>query len=296
MDFSICLPLYQRKPYPTVQSLVKQAEDLGIDYEILIIDDASSPEISEANRQLFNKLSKVRYLVLAHNIGRAKMRNLLASEAKGQYFLSLDADVHICKNDFLQSFWSQRQSGAVIIGGRKLAPLQANCELRWHYAKQRESHSVENRREKPYSSFMTGAFFCARSLFQKLNFDEDIKGYGHEDTLFGFGLRALGIPLIHIDNPILIEADDSNSDFLEKSKAAMRNLKIVYTKQPDLAKDIKILDLALKIENAGFSAIFTLLYRPFRMTILKNLLSSKPNLRFFDLYRLNYLLRMKLTQ
>lgn len=296
MDFSICLPLYQQQPYTTVQSLVKQAEDLQIDFEILVIDDASSPEISEANRQFFAKLSKVRYLVLAHNIGRAKMRNLLALEAKGQYFLSLDADVHICKDDFLQSFWHQRQSGAVLIGGRKLAPIQSACELRWHYAKQRETTSLKKRRDKPYSSFMTGAFFCERSLFQKLKFDEEIKGYGHEDTLFGFGLRNLEIPLLHIDNPILIEADDSNHDFLEKSKEALRNLKIVYKKQPDLAKDIKILDLALKIESIGFSPIFTLLYRPFRKMILKNLLGSKPSLRYFDLYRLNYLLRLELAQ
>tara|TARA_R110002050_G_scaffold122015_3_gene240482 strand:- start:14670 stop:15560 length:891 start_codon:yes stop_codon:yes gene_type:complete len=296
VDLSICLPLYQQQPYALVQSLLKQAEDLKVEYEILIIDDASSPEVSEVNQQFFAKLSNVRYLVLPHNIGRAKMRNLLASEAKGQFFLSLDADVYVNKADFLRSFWSLGQNNTVLIGGIELGPLQSGCELRWYYAKQRETLSLEKRLENPYSSFMTGAFFCERSIFMQLKFDEEIKGYGHEDTLFGFSLRDLKIPLLHIDNPILIEADDRNIDYLEKSKEALENLKIVYRKQPHLAKDIKILQLALNIERSGFSPIFRALYRTFRKLILQNLLSAKPNLRYFDLYRLNYLLKLKLSQ
>jgi len=290
VDLSICLPLYQQKPFETVKSLIKQAEELKVNYEVLIIDDASKPTLSATNAQYFSNFPTVRYIILEHNIGRAKIRNRLAAEAQGDYRLCLDGDTLIDHNDFIKLYWDKRESAMVIIGGLKLAPLIPRCELRWFYANKREAINCEERQLKPYSSFMTGNFFCKGSLFETLQFDENIKGYGHEDTLFGFGLEKLKISILHLNNPILFAADDRNSDFLIKSKEALENLKTLSKTSPALEQKIGILKLGLKMQRYNLGVLFIWAYYPLRKMIYKNLLSSKPSLFFFDLYRLNYLL------
>jgi glycosyltransferase involved in cell wall biosynthesis len=294
VDLSICLPLYQQKPYQTINTLLIQAEALPIDYEILIIDDASRPDISAANAEFFLTFPQVRYLILKKNIGRAKIRNKLAAEAKGDYLLCLDGDVAIKQNDFILTYWNSRKSSEILIGGIELGGLQVGCELRWLYAIKREIISTVERQAKPYSSFMTGNFFSDNAIFRKLQFDEEIKGYGHEDTLFGLGLERLNIPIKHLDNSILIEADDENSAFLDKSKEALKNLKTVSEKYPALRHKIGILKLSLKIQRCGMANIFRLVFNPFKHRIYKNLVSKKPSLILFDLYRLNYLLGLDL--
>lgn len=291
MDLSICLPLYQQKPYRAVEKLISQAEALQADYEILIIDDASSPDISAENGKFFAKYPRVRYLVLEQNIGRAKMRNRLATEAKGDFMLCLDSDLIIDRVDFIQSYWSQRFKAQVLVGGRKTTALIKGCELRYLYALKREEASLSARQAEPYASFMTGNFFCEKAVFQQIKFDEDIKGYGHEDTLFGFGLESLKIPILQLDNPVLFAADDNNSTFLEKTKEALHNLNILLHKHPQWSKKVRILNFALKIKGIYMATVFRLCYRPFRKMILKNLLSAKPKLFYFDLYRLNLLLK-----
>lgn len=267
---------------------------MTIDYEILIIDDASSPAISEANAQFFLDSPRVRYLILKQNIGRAKIRNKLVAEAKGDYLLCLDGDVVIKQNDFLKTYWTIRKSSKILIGGIELGGLKAGCELRWLYAKKREVINIVERQARPYSSFMTGNFFCDSTIFTELQFDEEIKGYGHEDTLFGLDLERLNIPILHLDNSIIIEADDKNSDFLAKSKEALKNLKILNKKYPALGHEVGILKLSLKLQGSGMDNIFRIVFNLFRNRIYKNLVSTKPSLILFDLYRLNYLLGLDL--
>ncbi len=291
MDLSICLPLYQQKPYAAVDKLKVQADNLHVDYEILIIDDASDPAISKENTRHFSAFPTVRYLVLPANIGRAKMRNRLAAEAKGKFMLCLDSDLIIENHKFLQNYWEQRNNALVLVGGRKTSALIKGCELRYYYALQREEKSLGQRQEKPYSSFMTGNFFCNKAIFDRLQFDEALKGYGHEDTLFGFGLEALKIPLLQLENPVIFAADDTNKVFLKKTKEAINNLHILHRKYPEWSTKLRILDFALKIEKKNAKRLFIYAYRPFKKLISKNLQSKKPKLFFYDLYRLYYLLR-----
>lgn len=291
MDLSICLPLYQQKPYKAVEKLMAQADELPVDYEILIIDDASAPDISAENTKFFEQLPQLRYLVLEQNIGRAKMRNRLAAEAQGKYMLCLDSDLIIDSADFIQTYWSARNMAQVLVGGRKTSALITGCELRYLYAKKREEASLSARQAKPYASFMTGNFFCEKAVFEKLHFDENIKGYGHEDTLFGLGLERLGVSLLQLNNPVVFAADDNNGSFLEKSKEALDNLVMLQGKHPDLSEKVGILNLALKLKGRNRAGVFRWCYNPFRKMILKNLLGSKPKLFYFDLYRLNHLLK-----
>lgn len=290
MELSICIPLYNSRPIALIKALSQQLESLKLKAEILIIDDASLAEISKENQLSFAQMPWVRYVVLERNIGRAKMRNLLVAEAKGEFLLMLDGDARMVKKDFISHYWHLRKANTVLVGGRTVGSIITNCELRWFYTVEREILSAEQRQNRPYASFMTGNYFCDSTIFQKLKFDENIRGYGHEDTVFGLELEKYQVPIIHIENPLLFEADDSNIDFLEKSEEALRNLQALYPYYPDLKDKVRILKLALKLKGLGLALIYQQFYKLFRKSINANLTSANPSLRYFDLFRLNYLL------
>ncbi|MBK9012976.1 MAG: hypothetical protein IPM82_02230 [Saprospiraceae bacterium] len=49
---------------------------------------------------------------------------------------------------------------------------------------------------------MTNNFLIPRQLFLEIQFDETLRQYGHEDTLFGMELARRQVPIVHIDNPL----------------------------------------------------------------------------------------------
>ena len=72
-------------------------------------------------------------------------------------------------------------------------------------------------------------------MLKEYPFDERIKGYGHEDTLFGFVLLQNNIKILHIENPVLNSCLDSNAIFLEKTKQSIQNLWFIHEEiQPNI--------------------------------------------------------------
>ncbi|MDR1346867.1 MAG: hypothetical protein LBJ63_00315, partial [Prevotellaceae bacterium] len=57
--------------------------------------------------------------------------------------------------------------------------------LHWKYGMRREAIPAEKRGENSNLGFMTCNFLIDKSLLEKNPFNEDLTGYGHEDTLFG---------------------------------------------------------------------------------------------------------------
>jgi hypothetical protein len=49
-------------------------------------------------------------------------------------------------------------------------------------------------------------------------FSEDLKTYGHEDTLLGYDLFRNGIEIFHIDNPVEHTGLEDSSVLLRKPK------------------------------------------------------------------------------
>ena len=43
----------------------------------------------------------------------------------------------------------------------------------------------------------------SKTCFEQISFNEDLQGYGHEDTLFGYELDKKNIQIHHLDNPVL---------------------------------------------------------------------------------------------
>lgn len=291
---SICIPVYNFDVKKLTDSLSQQAVALQIPFEILLIDDASTLH-KEANKNILEN-ENVRWVWLPENIGRSKIRNLLAKEAKYLHLLFLDCDVWIENPKFIANYISaiQSNSNAVICGGRIYPSICPSSEqfLSWNYGMKRESKPAFVREKQPYFSFMTNNFIIPKSVFSHIIFDENISGYGHEDTLFGIALKQQHIPILHIENPVLNADIETNEIYLKKTQNAISNLKKI--KQKNIAESeqylssIKLLKAVNMIEKVQLGFVFrtsAFVLLPF---FKEQSYSTDGKLIYFDLYKLFY--------
>jgi glycosyltransferase involved in cell wall biosynthesis len=284
MEFSILIPVYNTSVHALASELVKQAEAITPNYQILFIDDCSDLSCSYLNQKV-KQLNQVEYLVLSENIGRSAIRNKLFQEAKYDLCMVLDGDVTILKNDFIKTNLGVLTSNNIIVGGhvyQKEKPKDPAKYLHWYYGSKIESKARAERLTKPYASFMTANFACSKDTFSKIQFNEDIAGYGHEDTLFGIRAERIGIEILHIANPVRHDGLDSVDIFLDKQRNAIQNLKQLYQKEElhdSLLKHAKLIKFA---RITLFSQVLSL----FRQVIYKNLRGNNPNLILLQMQKI----------
>ena len=236
MKISILIPVCNYDIIVLVYSIKSAIGKVPELCEILIGDDASSQEFLEKYR--FLEGDGVKIISSEKNIGRAAMRNKLAFEASGDYLLFLDADQILTgtAEAFLQKYIAKMRDAQVVCGGIKYTdspPRDPDKLLRWKYGKWREQRKASERNKRPYSDFSTFNVLIAKSVFSKIRFYEDLKQYGHEDTLLSFQLKNAGIKILHIDNSLIHEGLESNREYLDKVKLSLENLSMLYDRVTD---------------------------------------------------------------
>ncbi len=292
---SILIPTYNYNVFSLVENLQNQCKSQNVVFEILVLDDASPKKnIVEENSKI-NSFPHCNFKVLNKNIGRSKIRNLLADKAKFNWLLFLDADTFPSSSEFIAKYLDAFSNKASVIFGGIAYPNtdSENFSLRHKYGSERESLPLIERHKNPYRSFITMCFAIKKEVFQKIKFNEKLAGYGYEDSVFGYELQKNNIPLLHIDNPVIHLNLENNTDFIKKSQLALQNLLNFYTTGSIDSETVKILNIYLKLKK--WNLLFTVrgFFTFFRKPILKNLNSSKPSLFLFDLYRLGYLSSLK---
>ncbi len=293
---SILIPVYNFDVRKLVYEINKQAKNKKIDFEIILIDDKSKKIFVEKNRELKN-LESVIYIELQKNIGRSKIRNLLAEKSKFEYLIFMDCDSEIENDNFIKNYLKFCKNEIIIYGGlnyKKKPPIDKKKYFRWFYGIKREVISSEIRKQNSNKSFKTSNFLIHKNIFNKIKFDEKIKTYGHEDTIFGFELKKQNIKIIHIDNPLIHIGLEDNEIFLEKTKEAIENLKYIsnkFSNENELFNDIKILKYYKIIKKLKIKFFIILIFLIFKNLIIKNLKSQKPNLKLFDFYKMYFILK-----
>ena len=144
----------------------------------------------------------------------------------------------------------------------------------------------------PSACFKTNNFLIARENLNKIQFREELDGYGHEDTLFGYDLNTNNIEIEHIDNPVLNCQLDSNREFLEKTEHGLLNLLKVWSivnQDPRILDQIKILRFYIKYKDSKLFRLFYLFFRRPSRALLK---MGLVNLNVFDFYKLGYLIEL----
>jgi GT2 family glycosyltransferase len=226
----------------------------------------------------------------------------MAGMAHFPWLLFLDCDSHIVRPDYIVSYLARCEKEAVICGGRTYAnikPEDCSHYLHWFYGRMREQKSAATRNCRPWNSFMTNNFLIARSIFDRVTFDESINKYGHEDTFFGFELQRKGIPVIHIDNPLVHIGLENSGEFLKKTQEGITNLAMLLHQKASYRKEmvsgIRLLRHFSWLRHFHLLNLFRLLFAGFKKQILANLLSRHPSLLLFDFYKLGILAETERT-
>lgn len=285
---SILIPTYNYNCHKLVKDLQIQAETLKVPYEILVADDASDEEMKKENRQI-NFISCCHYIELKENQGRARIRNLLGETARYEYLLFIDSDAGIRKNDFLFNYIKAAADAPVVCGGllhQDYLP-SPKVSLRYYYEKEADLTRGACYREKnPYSRFTTFSFLIHKDIFLGIKFDESFVRYGCEDTLFGVELKKRNIPILHIDNPLYHLGLEENEIFLRKAETSIENL---FHERNKLKAHSRVYILYSQLCKIGLRWPLWIFFRTMHKFLKKNLLSTRPDLKVFALYKLGYL-------
>ena len=290
---SICIPIYNYDVGRLVKDLHLQVEAAGYSFEILLMDDASNEKFREMNQAI--ELEFVRYIQLNENVGRAKIRNRLAEEARFPYLLFMDCDSAVTSSWYIADYTRFFEPWTVCCGGliyKDKEPSNATY-LRWKYGVERECLSASERSKYPNTGFRTFNFLIYKGIFEKVKFNEELDGYGHEDTLFGLELLGQEITIRHIDNPLIHLGLESASDFLNKTENSIANLYrielLLREKYPEYIEHSRLMKAKLSLQKYRLIGITSRLFKIFHKPMKAHLLKPKPSLLIFDLYRLGLL-------
>jgi len=253
------------------------------------MDDCSTnTEIINQNKSIENYIN-CQYIYLKENVGRSKIRNLLAKKSKYHWLLFLDADVTVEKDNYIGNY-SQAiiQQYDIVYGGLKYNLEIKASSLRTIVGKKREAINYNKRNTCKQSHFLFSNVLLKKAVFNSIKFDESITTYGHEDTVFQYNSNLKNHSVLHIDNPVVHTGIESNTIYLSKVQESLNTLLILErnNKLPHNYTKIQAYNCFLK--KYYIRKIFIFFSDLLKHFILMNLKSKKPSLIFFDIFKLNY--------
>ena len=291
MDLSILIPNHNRNVADLVGDLIRQGRDQLRSFEILVADDGSEPNATLGYEQL-QAMPEVDIIFQYQNMGRSKTRNDLVKRARYDWILFIDSDALVASDQFLKVYGNYQGSSDVLVGGIQYqASRPANEEyiLRWRYGREIEERTAAWRNKNPYRSFSAFNFMVRKSVFDRVQFQEEWDGYGHEDTLFGMALGAHGFDILHIHNPLLHDGLEPGHEFLRKTDEGLRNLVRLERTMDDslpLKKYIRLLYVHDTLQKLHALAWVRIGYHILKGLLMRNLLGRNPDIRGFQFYKL----------
>ena len=297
-QLSILIPVYNHDVVDFVKELYRQSAEAGILFEILIFDDQSNEGYKEKNA-ILHTLPNVKVFTLPSKAGRSVARNFLAAQARYDYCLFLDCDSEMVDDRYIRRYLPYCNGERVVVCGGTTYRMQKPSRdhlLRWTYGVRCEIQPAAERNKRPNAHFSAFNVLMQKELFSEIRFNELLKNYGHEDTLFGFELRRKGITILHIDNPLYHVGIDDNKLYLEKTRQGVENLKLLMEQYPDketLIRDFRLLRFYNRLKKGHVVFLFFAFFFLVKRLILHNLNGTHPNTFLFNVYKLGYLCGLK---
>lgn len=284
---SILIPTYNHDITQLVCELHKQAASQCVDFEIIVLEDGSTKFVDQ--NSTITHLHFCKHIISSENIGRAAARNKLAEYALYDHILFMDCDARVNSIHYVEKYLSFCKEDSIAIGGTSYDPDITNPDfsLRLKYGRLREARDATERSRNNFSTFN---FLISKSIFERVRFDESLKGYGHEDMLFGHLLHELGYEFIQIENPLIHTGLDNNAVFIAKTEEGVRGLMYLYNTNnyPFLSKESKLLHTFLTIKKLGLNFLLNVIFRVLKRQLKKAISSPNPSLILYDLYKLLY--------
>lgn len=234
VPYNIQILNHNYNPRNILYALTKQISAHKVNIFIKLWDDGSDLFVRDQLLDIKSKFTHdyISWNLEPDNLGRAAMRQKMLKCATEGWMISIDSDMEP-DADFIDKMIKSLVDPDTVYTGchyyHKYAP-EDQYILHWNYGLQRE---VPAQKRNPYSHFSTGIYAIHSRIIKKLNFDVDITGYGHEDTLFGLQLQQKGIPVRRISLKAVHQGLKTNHHFIDKQLEAVHNLKVLMSKHPD---------------------------------------------------------------
>lgn len=295
---SVLIPTYDYNTLPLVTELHQQLSVADIAFEIIVQDDASPLNSNTDNNQKINLLSDCRFERNDTNLGRGQNRNALIQKAQFDWVLLMDCDMFPKSKGLIQNYIHQIQNSnhSVYFGGlqyRAEKPEKSQL-LRWVFGKSREEIPLSKRQSHPYDYCLISNILIRKTVLLEHPFNTAIYQYGYEDLVFILELKKHRIPIIHLENEAFHLNLESSAIFLEKFHSSLQNLQWILDHQILQAEDTALTRTYAKISKFGLTRLAAYCFRISQSLMTKQLLSAKPSLFVFDLYRLGYFCKLNL--
>lgn len=291
---SILLPTHNCRCTQLVAELQRQCLLTHVPFEIIVADDGSTDKQCIEENKAIETLPEVRYIVRERNVGRAAIRNFLASQARYDRLLFIDGDLKLDHSSFIDNYL--RTPGDVVVGGIRIGgdPVKWKNNLRYRYEKACEkAHCAHNRQKNASRAFRTTNFLIRKQVFTDCPFDEKFTRYGYEDVLLGKDLQLKNTSIVHIDNPITLDDFESNDIFLNKTEESLCTL--LHFKDR-LKGYSSLLDFNEKLKRLHLIPFIGFLHSIFHNKLKQQLLGNNPSVMGFNIYKLMYFIHLEIRQ
>jgi glycosyltransferase involved in cell wall biosynthesis len=283
---SVLIPFYRDSPVPLLKALENTQDFDHRDVEIVILDDGSSkPELyHEVATQIASMSVAVKFVCLSLNEGRSRGRNRLAFEARGGYYLFLDADMLPDSPDFILS-WLELMTHAypaVAFGGFSLkqAPQGRRYALHRAMASHSDCLSAERRRQAPEKYLFTSNLLIRAGVFADEHFDTQFYGWGWEDVEWAMRMSA-NHELVHIDNTATHMGLDATECLLRKYEQSVNNFARILKKHPAIVSNYPCFNWARRLRSLPALRLWRGLFRDFAQSGLVPLKLRATALRLY---------------
>ena len=291
---SILIPTYNYSVFPLVLELKYQADLLTIPYEIIVLDDASTFFLEENSK--IKELKNCLYIRNEINTGRTGTRNFLAQKAQFKILLFLDADVFPENKEFLSTYSKEFDNieNKALFGGYKYVSEvpEESKSLRYYYGKSREEKEASIRNKNPYGFVFSGNMLLTKNIFLANNYQKNNSLYGL-DIFFSLKLYSNIINVAHIDNAIFHMGLEENEVFFNKSLESVKSRKHLLSDNKQGAEINSLLRYYQILKKFRLLFFAATLFKFSERYLRKHIVAKKPNLFYFDLYRLGYICYLK---
>lgn len=297
-SITICIPVFNQYIGELASVLMQQAGAVSTRVEVYFVDDFSEELYKKDNRFAASRF-KFRYEELPANIGRAKIRNYMADQSEASHLIFLDGDTVVEHSDFVSQYIDSlhKSPESVYCGGTYFQNrnFEQNKMLHWMYGSRVVANLHSRRDLNGRFHFMSSNFMIAKDIFNEVRFNEDLRDYGHEDTIFGYELRKRDVDIVGVDNAVLHGSLDTTEEFLMKVTHLVENLRKMRKsgKFEGPLSEIRLVQVADNLQKCGLNLPYLWFFEMIKNMVTKNLHGSKPSLRLLNMYKLYLFLKNK---
>ena len=177
MKLSVVMPVYNERA--TLRCVIERVLSVGLDIELLCVDDGSTDGSRQILTELQNQRPEVRVFLQPRNMGKGAALRRGIQEASGDYLIIQDADLEYDPNDYPRLLGPLESGQADVVYGSRFVGAGPHRVLYFW-------HSVGNRFLTLFSNMITNLNMTDMETCYKAFRREVIQSIPIEEDRFGF--------------------------------------------------------------------------------------------------------------